>query len=624
MGRVGAHGDEGLPRLSRCWHLRGQCRVRFISPVGRSKNLHASTGRFMGGGGLPLLAGFRFNDFWHGERFSLLAPASLSVFWPISPFQGPAFMSVRTRFAPSPTGYLHIGGVRTALFNWLFARHHGGQFLLRIDDTDQNRNLEQALQPILDGFRWLGIDWDEGPEVGGPHAPYFQSQRDEKYQAAVDRLLAAGLAYRDYASSDEVQAERLAAESAKEDFLYSRRWMSESKSQEAAWIAEGRSAVIRLKMPREGKCQFHDLIRGDQSFEWSKEQDHVIQRADGSFIYHLASVVDDLDFQITHVIRAIEHLPNTPRQIFIAQGLADDPSQIPHFAHIPFVAEPGSKTKLSKRKIENYLKRKEFKQMVDHGQTIMQALGVIAETESFNPVLVDFYAKTGYLPSAILNYLLLLGWSLDDKTEDFTVVEMTRVFSLERVVKSPASFDPERLSNFQARHMLALPEAEKLRQVLPFLMQAQMIATADFAELPPDQQRVIRAIVKFSGDRIKVAGDVLQFDDFFRGVEDLSYDDKAFEKRLVKPPQAEYLVQQFVIELAAAEDFSADALKGLLEKFCERHSIQIGDIIHALRVAVTGRAVGFGAFETLEALGKEKSLARIKQSLRRISAAKQG
>src|SRR5687768_446452 len=234
-------------------------------------------------------------------------------------------MIVRTRFAPSPTGYLHIGGVRTALFNWLFARQHGGQFLLRIDDTDAERNVAEALQPILDGFKWLGLDWDEGPTDDGagsrgPYAPYFQSQRGERYQAAVKMLLDRGLAYRDYATPEELKAEREQAEKEKRAFLYSRRWLAETPEQAEKFEAEGRKGVVRLKMHREGKCIFDDLVRGRCEFDWDKEQDHVIQRADGTCLYHLASVVDDDDFQITHVIRAIEHLANTPRQIFIAQG----------------------------------------------------------------------------------------------------------------------------------------------------------------------------------------------------------------------------------------------------------------------------------------------------------------
>ena len=180
---------------------------------------------------------------------------------------------VRTRFAPSPTGYLHIGGVRTALFNWLYARKHGGEFILRIDDTDQSRNVDEALQPILDGFRWLGIDWDEGPEVDGPHAPYFQSQRTEKYKAAVDTMLANGTAYRDYSRTEEIQTERETAQAEKRTFVYSRRWMAETEEQAQAFEAEGRSAVVRLKMPREGTCLISDLIRGDVEFEWAHEQE---------------------------------------------------------------------------------------------------------------------------------------------------------------------------------------------------------------------------------------------------------------------------------------------------------------------------------------------------------------
>jgi glutamyl-tRNA synthetase len=531
-------------------------------------------------------------------------------------------MTVRTRFAPSPTGYLHIGGVRTALFNWLFAKKHGGQFLLRVDDTDQQRNLDEALGPILDGFRWLGLDWDEGPEVGGPFGPYFQSQRNSAYQAAVDRLLQAGLAYRDYATPEEVQAERAAAESAKVDFRYSRKFMAETPEQEEVWRQEGRQAVVRLKMPTEGTCEFNDLIRGPQVVQWSQEQDHVIQRADGSFIYHLASVVDDVAFGITHVIRAIEHLPNTPRQIFIFMGLLENDEQIPAFAHIPFVAEPGSKSKLSKRKIENYLKRPEFKSMVEHGLGIAERLGLQTSLEGFNPVLIDFYRELGYLPEAILNYLLLLGWSLDDKTEDFSVAEMIEAFSLERVVKSPASFDPEKLMSFQTKHFVRLSTQGRAERVLPFLQRATLVPAGDWGALPDVIRGKILGIVGYAGDRIKVAGDVLQFDDFFVEAESLVYDDKAFKKRLVDPENAEHLVREFA-KLLAGLEFRTQILKAALEGFCAEFSIKIGEIIHALRIAVTGRAVGFGVFETLEVLGRDEVMTRIQRSLGRIPSVRQ-
>src|SRR5260370_41874946 len=200
---------------------------------------------------------------------------------------------VRTRFAPSPTGYLHIGGVRTALFNWLFARKHGGQFILRIDDTDQQRNVKEALQPILEGFRWLGLDWDEGAEIGGPYGPYYQSQKQERYQSAVRTLIDKGLAYWDHATEEEVKTERSAAEAEKRPFLYSRRWMAESTEQRAQFEAEGRKGLVRLKMPRQGACRFSDHVRGQVEVEGAREQDHVIQRTDGPVLSHLTKCVDD-------------------------------------------------------------------------------------------------------------------------------------------------------------------------------------------------------------------------------------------------------------------------------------------------------------------------------------------
>ncbi len=373
---------------------------------------------------------------------------------------------IRTRFAPSPTGYLHIGGVRTALFCWLFARRNKGQFVLRIDDTDQERNVEEALAPILHGLHWLGIDWDEGPEVGGPHAPYYQSKRAERYQAAVDKLLASGHAYRDYATTAEIQAEREAAQAEKRSFVYSRRFMAETPGDCRRFETEGRQGVVRLKMPREGVLVLNDLIRGEVQFDWAREQDHVIQRADGTCLYHLANVVDDEDFEITHVIRAEEHLSNTPRQVFIIQSLD---LKLPQYAHLPFVAEPGSKTKLSKRKLDKYLKNKDFADLVERGRKIAARIGHPTEADAFNPVIVDFYETVGFLPEAIVNYLALLGWSLDDKTEHFSVQDLIENFSLERVGKSPASFDCQKLLAFQDRHFQLLPQPKKLDMATPFV-----------------------------------------------------------------------------------------------------------------------------------------------------------
>ena len=519
-------------------------------------------------------------------------------------------MDIRTRFAPSPTGYLHIGGVRTALFNWLFAKGQGGQFVLRIDDTDQQRNVEEALAPILDGLRWLGLEWDEGPEVDGPYGPYFQSQRQARYEEAAGKLLAVGAAYRDYARTEEIQAERDEAQKAGRPFTYSRRWWAKSQEEVAKFEDEGRQGVVRLLMPREGRLVLDDLVRGEVTFDWANEQDHVVQRADGSCLYHLATVVDDHDMQISHVIRAEEHLSNTPRQVFIAQQLG---YELPRYAHLPYVAEPGSKNKLSKRKLDKYLKNREFAQLNEHGQAIAHRLGLEVAAETFNPVIVDFYEQVGYLPDALLNYLLLLGWSLDDKTEEFTRAAMLEHFSLDRVNKAPASFDPEKLSAFQARAMQQLSEKEKVRLTVSYLHRAGLVD-----ELPSSAELAsIEAIVRAASDRIKVAGDVLDYADFFTPDAELTYDEKAFEKRITKPPRAVELLTKFRSELAEVEPFTTETLEPLMHAFVEAEGVKIGDVVHAVRVAVTGKAVGFGLFDTLAILGRERCLARIDRAIAR-------
>lgn len=517
-------------------------------------------------------------------------------------------MTVRTRFAPSPTGYLHIGGVRTALFNWLFSRRHGGQFLLRVDDTDQQRNVEAALAPILHGFRWLGLDWDEGPEAGGPYGPYYQSQRGELYQAAVNQLLAQGAAYRDYATAAELQSEREAAQAAGRQFTYSRRWMAETPREAERFEAQGRQGVVRLKMPRDGELALDDLIRGEVRFAWASEQDHVIQRADGSCLYHLASVVDDEAMKITHVIRAEEHLPNTPRQVFIAQSLG---YAVPAYAHLPYVAEPGSKTKLSKRKLDKYLKNRDFTALVDRGGRIAARLGLETSADTFNPVIVDFYEQIGFLPDALLNYLLLLGWSFDGEREEFSRPEMVQHFSLERVNRAPASFDPQKLLAFQDRAMQRLPLAEKAARCLALLQRAGL------AGEPPGEeaQRLLADVLAAAGDRVKLAGDILDYEEFFVDDQSFPYDAAAVAKRISGPAAARDLLRRYAAELAGIEPFTAAALETHLKEFVERRGVKLGDIVHALRVAVTGKAVGFGLFDALAILGRSRCERRIGRAL---------
>jgi glutamyl-tRNA synthetase len=525
---------------------------------------------------------------------------------------------VRTRFAPSPTGYLHIGGVRTALFNWLFARRHGGQFILRIDDTDAERNVAEALQPILDGFRWLGIDWDEGPDKGGPHGPYYQSQKLPHYQAAVQQLLEKGLAYWDYSTGEEQAAEKAAAKAENRPFVYSRRWRAQTPAQRQKFQAEGRTGAVRLTMPREGACRFVDHVRGQVEVPWINEQDVVVQKADGSCLYNLASVVDDHDMKITHVIRAEEHLANTPRQIFIAQGLGYD---LPEYAHLPFVAEPAknkddkSKNKLSKRKLRDYLKIPDFAATYEHGRCIAQAIGLQPSADTFNPVVVDFYREVGYLPEAILNYLLLLGWSLDDRTEDFSREDMIRLFSLARVNKDSARFDVKKLdARFQARYMLRLPLEEKVQRVLPYLQKAGLLPDP----VPADALALVRQVVEAAAHRIEVAGDILQYAEFFVPDDRLACDEAAFDKHVRKPPAPD-LLRKLRAVLAGAESFDPPTLEGVLQGFAQAEGVRVGQVNQAVRVAVTGKATGFGTYETLAVLGKPRCLPRIDRALARLS-----
>ena len=512
---------------------------------------------------------------------------------------------VRTRFAPSPTGYLHIGGVRTALFNYLFAKQNNGHFILRIDDTDNQRNVEAALQPILDGFEWLGLNWDEGPQVGGPHEPYFQSQRSELHQAAAKTLLDSGHAYKDYSTTEELQQLRQEADKSGQQFLYDRRWMATSDEQAAAWEAENRQAVVRLKMPREGVCKFTDLVRGEVEFQWSGEADHVIQRADGGCLYHLASVVDDHDLQITHVIRAVEHLSNTPRQIYIAQSLG---YELPQFAHLPYVAEPNGTAKLSKRKLDKYMKDQSFAGLNKLGADISELTKTKITAESFNPVVVDFYRETGFLPAAILNYLLMLGWSLDDSAEDFSLEQAIADFSLDRVHKSPASFDPAKLLAVQSRWMARQTVEDKVEMIVPLLEQAGWVDSP----ITTAQRKRLSRIVELAGERIRIAGDIFQFDELFIADDKLPIDETLRKKRASDIYCFE-LMQEYAERLSDKKLDNAELIETDLQEFMTQRNVKFGLLMNALRVSMTGKSTGLAVFEYMELLGPDSVSARIKR-----------
>ena len=363
-------------------------------------------------------------------------------------------------------------------------------------------------------------------------------------------------------------------------------------------------------------------MRGPVAFDWALEQDHVIQRADGTPLYHLASAVDDHDFDITHVIRAEEHLSNTPRHIFIMRSLGYD---LPRYAHLPYVAAPGGSEKLSKRKLGKYLKQDDFRKAYEHASGIMAAMGETTVEDAFNPVMVGFYRSVGYLPDALLNYLLLLGWSLDDRTEDFSREAMIANFSLDRVNRSAASFDPQKLQAFQERRMAACPSTTKSPLLRPTSPPPWVRWPLVQVRRPPGRHPSARrsrqappAVVAAAGsavvDRLKVAGDIVNYTEFFVADDAFPYDAKAFAKRIAAPEAADRLAR-FRATLATVDPFDAATVEASLHHFVDTEAIRIGEIIHAVRVAVTGKAVGFGLFDAMAVLGRGACLARIDRAL---------
>ncbi|MDG2388290.1 MAG: glutamate--tRNA ligase [Planctomycetaceae bacterium] len=512
-------------------------------------------------------------------------------------------MTVRTRFAPSPTGYMHIGGMRTALFNWLYARRHGGQFILRIDDTDKERNLDEALGPILQAFKWMGMDWDEGPEVGGSHGPYFQSERTAIYQKALEKLLAEGSAYKDFDPPEVIQADREAAQAEKKQYLNIRRSRELSHEQISEHEAEGRKHVVRLLVPRDEKVSFKDAVRGDVEFDCGLISDPVIARADGSPLYNFATTVDDADLEITHVIRAEEHLSNTPVQILIYQALG---LNVPTFAHIPFVAAPGTKEKLSKRKLDKYRKNPQFKKMFEAADRVFPRIGLDG-SDGLDPVMVEYYEKIGYLPDAVFNALARLGWSLDDKTEVMSRETIIENFSLERVVKSPAGLDPDKLDSLQQHWMRELPASEKTDLCLPYLTQSGLLSKP----VSDNQRQLVDQVINVFGERLTTFGDILEVDYFFKAeLQESDIDEKGFRKRVAKGDVPKLLLE-YSQQLEHLAEWSASSVELSLQQFAESKEISAGLLIPALRICTTGAASGPDVYETLAIIGQNRCVERI-------------
>ena len=482
--------------------------------------------------------------------------------------------SVRVRFAPSPTGKLHIGGARTAIYNWAFARANGGTFILRIDDTDPTRSTDENTQIILRAMRWLGLDWDEGPEVGGDFGPYAQTERLDLYKEAAQKLWDAGRAYPCFCTTEQLAADRAAAQARKDPFQgYQRRCRDLSREEAQARIDAGEPYVLRIKVPADrGDVVIHDAVHGDVVFDAKELDDFVIFRSDGTPTYNFATVVDDAMMGITHVIRGDDHLSNTPRQVMVYEALE---APVPTFAHISMILGADGK-KLSKR----------------HGATS-----------------VEEYRDAGYLSDAFVNYLALLGWSLDGETTVIPRDVLASQFSLERISKNPATFDPKKLDWMNAEYINAMSDADFADQImLPELHKAGLID--DGFEADETWVDALAAIVKprtkMPADAVGVAAPV------FATAQTLEYDEKSVAKGLAKEGMGAVLdAARAALEAVSANAWTPEAIDGALEPLPEALDAKKRIVFQAVRVAVCGNMVSPPLGETMSLIGKDDCLARI-------------
>lgn len=475
---------------------------------------------------------------------------------------------VRVRFAPSPTGSLHIGGARTALFNYLFARANGGRFILRLEDTDFERRLTGAEEGIVRSLRWLGLDWDEGPEVGGEYGPYRQSERLDVYRREAERLLTAGLAYRCYCTPEELAADREEARRAGRAPRYNGRCRSISAEDKAEKEAAGIKPALRLRVPESGQTVVEDLIRGSVVFENATLDDYIIMKSTGVPTYNFACVVDDATMGITHVIRAEEHLSNTPKQILIYKALG---YPLPAFAHVPMILAP-DRAKLSKR----------------HGATGVE----------------EFQAQ-GYVPEALFNYLALLGWSPGDERELLGHDEVVREFSLAAVSKHAAIYDVQKLTWLNGQYISSMGLERLYDLALPFCREAGLVGANITAAEREYLLRVLEAVRSRSRTLLELA-DMASY--FFR--DDFVYDPKGVKKVFTAQGVPE-LLREGREALAPVEPFDVSNTETAYRDLIEKRGISGGELIHPTRLALTGRTVGPGLFDVIALLGKNRTLERL-------------
>jgi len=470
---------------------------------------------------------------------------------------------VRVRFAPSPTGTLHIGGARTALFNWLFARSQQGTFVLRLEDTDLGRSTAASAQGIVEGLQWLGLDWDEGPDIGGPYGPYRQSERLHIYQQYLQQLLDTGCAYYCFCTAEELRQQRESARDDQGAYRYDGTCRNLSAEEVAHRLAQGQKPTVRFKMPQQGTTVVHDLVRGEVEFQNELFDDFIIAKSDGWPTYNFAVVIDDYTMRISHVIRAEEHLPNTPKQLMIYEALGLTP---PQFAHVSMILAP-DRSKLSKR----------------HGATSVQE-----------------FRDQGYLPEALINYLALLGWSPGDDMDIMSVKDMVERFTLDNASKSAAVYDIEKLTWMNGHYLAEIATVQM----------AEMIENEarNLGWLTDDNRGYFIKVIDLVRSRVKTVPELIPAIAYFF-VPPQAYDEKGVNQHFRKAGAAERL--QTVTTLIATNPFNAGQIEQALRSQADEMGLKAADLIHPTRLALSGRTNTPGLFEVMELLGPEACTERL-------------
>ncbi len=482
---------------------------------------------------------------------------------------------VRVRFAPSPTGYFHLGSARSLLFNWLFARRHGGKFILRIEDTDRTRYHPEAVPDMLEGIRWLGLDWDEGPEVDGPYGPYYQSQRLHLYQQYAQQLLDAGHAYKCFCTPEELEQRRKEQHRRGETQGYDRRCRDLTPEQIAAREAQGLVPVIRLKAPVSGETAFHDVMRGEIRVRNEQIDDLILLKSDGFPTYHLAVVVDDHLMRISHVLRADEWIPTTPHRQLIYQAFGWTP---PVYAHLPVILSPTGQGKMSKRK-------------------------TVGADGQVHDVMIRDFRDAGYLPEAMFNFLALIGWSYDDKTEILSREQIIGNFDLAHVSSAPARFSYDKLDWMNGIYIRSLEFDDLAVRILPFLRRGGLDADID----------TVRRIVPLIQERLVKLSDAADWVDFFF-LDDVQYEPQALVQKKMTVEQARQVLIAAQRALGELDCFEPEAIETALRALAAESGLKAGAFFGTLRIACSGKQVAPPLFGTLAILGRDKVLQRLGQA----------